>query len=208
MIWKTLLVLACYFVGNISPSTIIARSRGIDIKKEGSGNAGTTNALRVLGKKAAIITLVVDLLKGVVCTLAGVLIFDMQVGCMCAGAVFLGHIYPALLRFRGGKGAATAVGAMLVLDWRIALIVLAIAAIFLLISKRMSVGTLVAAISFPFITWAMNEEILPFAVFVTAMVLVTHRANIVRLSKGQEPKMSIFDKEKERKNKKEQNVHK
>ncbi len=196
MIWEVILVIACYFIGNISPSAIIAKSKGIDIHQAGSGNAGTTNALRVLGGKAAGITLLIDMGKGALCTFLGVYFYGTFVGCVCALAVFLGHIFPAIYSFKGGKGAATAVGAMLVLDWRITLIVVAIAAVSLLISKRMSVGSLLGAISFPFVTWALNEDLLPLAIIIAVFIILKHISNIKRIFKGEEPIMSIFDKSK------------
>jgi len=92
-----ILLLIAYMLGNISPSTILAKAKGIDIKKAGSGNAGTTNALRVLGAKAAVITLVIDIGKGFLAVfLAGMFLNPMQVS-FCALAVFLGHVWPLLL---------------------------------------------------------------------------------------------------------------
>lgn len=185
-------ILLAYLIGSISPSILIGKAKGIDIKKEGSGNAGTTNALRVLGKKAAIITLLCDILKGVIGSLLGLLLVDFTTGCFCACAVFIGHIFPIYFKFKGGKGAATAVGAIGAIDWRLAVIALIIAAIFLFISKRMSVGTIAAAVAFPVLTIFMQKELLPFAIFISLVVIIKHRSNIVRLAKGQEPKMSIF----------------
>ena len=99
-----ILGLVAYFIGNISPSTIMAKRQGIDIKKEGSGNAGTTNALRVMGKKAGAITCIVDILKGVVAVLIGMLIGGPAAAYLCALCVFLGHVWPIVYRFQGGKG--------------------------------------------------------------------------------------------------------
>ena len=93
-------VTLAYFIGNISPSIILGKIAGVDIKKEGSGNAGTTNALRVLGKKAAIITLLIDVGKGVLAVLLGMNFGNYTIGTVCALAVFCGHIWPCqLVRF-------------------------------------------------------------------------------------------------------------
>lgn len=189
---KIAVVIAAYLIGSISPSILIGKAKGINIKEEGSGNAGTTNALRVLGKKAAIITLFVDMAKGVAGSLLGLLIFDFATGCFCAVAVFAGHIWPIYYRFKGGKGAATAVGAIGALDWRLAVISLLIAALALVISKRMSVGTLTAAVAFPVVTLFLQKTLFPFALAISLVVIIKHRANVVRLIKGEEPKMSIF----------------
>lgn len=103
-VWILIAVgLAAYFIGNISPSILMARARGIDIKKEGSGNAGTTNALRVMGKKAGLITLIVDVLKGTLAVMIGGL-FAGDVGAMiCVITVFCGHIWPVFLALKAGK---------------------------------------------------------------------------------------------------------
>ena len=119
-----ILGLVAYFIGNISPSTIMAKRQGIDIKKEGSGNAGTTNALRVMGKKAGAITCIVDILKGVVAVLIGMLIGGPAAAYLCALCVFLGHVWPIVYRFQGGKGVATAFGAVLAVNPLLALIAL------------------------------------------------------------------------------------
>ena len=97
-----ILLIASYLLGNISPSTLLARARGLDIKKEGSGNAGTTNALRVLGKKAALITLVVDIGKGFLPVFIALRLLPPEKAAFCALAVFLGHVWPVLLKFQGG----------------------------------------------------------------------------------------------------------
>lgn len=192
LILKIGVVIIAYLIGSISPSILLGKAKGVDIKSEGSGNAGTTNALRVLGKKAGVIVLVCDLLKGIVGSLLGLLFFDFTVGAFCAVAVFCGHIWPIYFKFKGGKGAATAVGAIGALDWRLAVIALLVAAIFLLISKRMSVGTLVAAVVFPITTVLLQKPLIPFAILISLVVILKHRSNISRLIKGEEPKMSIF----------------
>lgn len=184
-------IVSAYLIGNISPAIILGKLNGIDIKKEGSGNAGTTNALRVLGKKAAIITLAVDILKGVLAVKLGMLI-GYKTGTWCALAVFCGHIWPCLYRFKGGKGVATAFGAILSVNWLLALTALAIVACGLLLSKRMSVGSLLGAATFPVICWFMEKEFLPVGCLMALIILIKHRANIVRLFKGEEPPMGIF----------------
>ena len=140
-----LLSVAClisYFIGNISPSTIMAKRAGLDIKKEGSGNAGTTNALRVMGKKAGAITMVIDIVKGVAAVMIGTLIVG-EMGAMCCGfCVFIGHIWPMIYKFKGGKGVATTFGVLLAINPIYALAELIIVAIFTLGTKIMSVGSI------------------------------------------------------------------
>ena len=189
--------LIAYFIGNISPSTIIARAHGIDIKKEGSGNAGTTNALRVLGKKAAVITLVVDILKGFVAVKIGWAMAGYTGAAGCAMFVMLGHVWPMIYKFKGGKGIATSFGALLAINPLVALIELGIVAIVTLISKRMSAGSIAGLICLPFVCILMEPGFIWIAVVISIVTLVKHRANIVRLIHGEEPVLGIFDKNKQ-----------
>lgn len=188
--------LIAYFLGNISPSTIMAKRQGIDIKNEGSGNAGTTNALRVMGKKAGAITCIVDILKGVVAVLIGTLLMGTIGGYLSALFVFLGHVFPIIYRFKGGKGVATAFGAVLAVKPLLALISLVIVAIVVFTSKRMSLGSIVGAICFAVLAIFMEPGFFVYAAVMAAVMLIKHRANIVRLIHGEEPVLSIFDKEK------------
>ena len=189
--------LAAYFIGNISPAILIGRLHGIDIKKEGSGNAGTTNVLRVLGKKAAAETLLVDILKGVLAVglgrLAGTYFLPEPdvLAMICCAAVLFGHIWPAIFGFRGGKGIATGFGALITFQWQIGLGLLVIAVTGIVLSRRVSVGSILAALSLPVLAWFFAADfILPLGLL-ALIVLWKHRANIVRIFKGQEPKISF-----------------
>lgn len=189
-----LAVVIAYFIGSISPSIMLAKAKGIDIKKEGSGNAGTTNALRVMGKKAGVITLVVDILKGVVAVLLGGLIGGTAAGMCAAVAVFCGHVWPVFYKFKGGKGVATAFGALLGIDVPMALICLLIVVIAVLISKRMSVGSILGAACFPIVAYFTEPAFIIPGSALALCIIIKHKANIVRLIKGEEPIMSIFQK--------------
>ena len=186
--------LVAYFIGNISPSTILAKKQGFNIKEEGSGNAGTTNALRTMGKKAGIITCVVDILKGVVAVIIGALIADTAGACICGLMVYLGHVWPMIYKFKGGKGVATAFGVTLTVSPLVALISLVVTAIFVLITKRMSVGSIVGAVCMPVLVFFAAPWYTWVAVIISVIIIVKHRANIQRLMKGEEPIMSIFEK--------------
>ena len=191
-VWKIIVpVIIAYLLGNISPSIILGKLHGIDIKKEGSGNAGTTNALRVLGKKAALITLVIDIGKGVLAVLIGRLIGGDAAGYICALEVFCGHIWPCFYSFKGGKGVATAFGALLSVNWMLALSALAVVAVGLLLTQRMSVGSLLGAITFPIFCWFLEPDFIWLGSLMALIVLIKHRANIGRLIRGEEPKMSF-----------------
>lgn len=191
-VWKIIVsVVIAYLLGNISPSIILGKLHGIDIKKEGSGNAGTTNALRVLGKKAALITLVIDIGKGVLAVFIGRLIGGDAAGYVCALAVFCGHIWPCFYSFKGGKGVATAFGALLAVNWMLGLAALAAVAVGLALTQRMSVGSLLGAVTFPFICWFIEPDFIWIGSLMALIVLIKHRANIGRLIRGEEPKMSF-----------------
>lgn len=190
-----ILLLIAYMLGNISPSTILAKAKGIDIKKAGSGNAGTTNALRVLGAKAAVITLVIDIGKGFLAVfIAGMFLNPMQVS-FCALAVFLGHVWPLLLEFKGGKGVATAFGALLALNWQLALICLGIVVLVVLVTRMVSLGSVTAALAFPLLAYFMEKEFLPAGICMALILIFKHRANIARILSGNESKLSFKKKE-------------
>lgn len=189
-LWLVVIVIA-YFIGNISPAILLGKLHGVDIKKEGSGNAGTTNVLRVLGKKAAVITLAIDILKGVLAVKIGFVACGFGAGALCAVAVFCGHIWPCLYHFKGGKGVATAFGTVLAVNWVLGLSLLAVAAVFVALTRRMSVGSLMAAISFPVLSWFMEPDFLAPGLVMVIIIIVKHRANIGRLLRGEEPKMSF-----------------
>ena len=190
-IFPIVAVIGSYFIGNISPAILIGRMMGVDIRKEGSGNAGTTNVLRVLGKNAAAATLVIDILKGVVPVLIGRYIGGQELAMACGMAAFLGHIWPAAFGFRGGKGIATAFGLILTLEPLLGLIELVTISTFLIISRRVSVGSIAAAFVFPVAAYFINPDYLLIAIPMAAIVIFKHRLNIKRLIKGEEPKVKF-----------------
>ena len=140
------------------------------------------------------ITLVIDVLKGTAAVVMGSIIADDMGAMVCVIAVFCGHVWPVIFGFKGGKGVATAFGALLGLNPLMALSVLAVVVIFVLITKRMSVGSILGAASFPFISFFMERDFVVFGTILALIVIIKHRANIVRLVRGEEPVMSIFDK--------------
>ena len=184
-------ILASYFVGSISPSIIMGRLSGIDIRTKGSGNAGTTNVLRTLGKKAAIITLLIDVFKGFIVVFLGKLCIGAAFAILCGVVVICGHIWPMIYGFRGGKGVATGLGVILAFDIRIGGLVLLIALVFMIISQRVSVGALIAAAAFPIIVQLMSPAYLAPAMLVAVIVWIKHRQNIYRLIKKTEPKINF-----------------
>lgn len=192
------LIILAYFMGNISPSTILAKRRGLDIKKEGSGNAGTTNALRVMGKKAGIITLVIDIMKGVLAVLLAELIAGEAAGMYCAVAVIIGHVWPVIYKFKGGKGVATTFGALVAINPMLGIWTLLVVAVVTYLSKRMSAGSIAGAACFPAICLFNEPEFIVWGIVLAVIVLIKHRANIVRLLEGEEPKLGFLDKNKKK----------
>ncbi len=202
------LAVGCYFLGDISPARLVGRLYGVDITKEGSGNPGTTNVLRVLGKKAALFTLAIDVLKGVVPVLlargvASAAGLDFRTGALLslifAMAAFLGHIWPVLYGFKGGKGIATAFGISLAIRPFMGLILLLCALAGMVLTKKVSFGSIVGAICFPILCWflvpsyseALGGIYLAWAIVLAAIAIFRHRSNIVRLARGEESNISF-----------------
>lgn len=197
MISYIVLIIIAYLLGNISPSTIIAKKMyGVDIRTQGSGNPGSTNVLRTLGKKAGAMTFAGDLLKGlgavliakVIARLTGV--DEVTAAYLAVVAVVIGHNYPIVLGFKGGKGVATSLGAMIAMNPVIALSCFAIFIIVVLFTKYVSLGSVLGIASSPFLMiMANNKKGLLVTLFLTASAVYSHRANIKRLINGTENKI-------------------
>lgn len=198
-LWISAVVVAVsYFLGDISPAILIGRLMGVDIRKEGSGNAGTTNVLRVLGAKAAAATLLIDILKGVAAVLLGRYIGGSEtMAVICGLAAFCGHIWPLLFGFRGGKGIATGFGILLTVNPTIGLICLGVAAAAMLISQRVSVGSLLGAAAAVLLACHFQPNDVFWFFIMAAIVYIKHRGNIWRLLHGQEPKVNFKKKKTE-----------
>ena len=190
-----------YLIGSINSSILISKAvMGKDIRESGSGNAGATNMLRTMGKKYAIITLIIDILKGVVALLLAKLAIRLgayAVSTYIAGvAVVIGHNFPVFFGFKGGKGVATSLGVILLLDWEIGLITLIIALAIMAVSKYVSLGSIMAALVFVIIQTVVmivtdNFDITRFlcVLILGGLLISRHRANIVRLLNGTENKL-------------------
>ena len=183
--------LIAYALGNINPSIIIGKIKGIDIRKEGSGNAGMTNTIRVMGMGAGITVFIVDVLKAFIAVKIGISMGG-KYGAMAAFAcVILGHCFPAAFGFKGGKGVASAFGAALALNWASALTAILIAGVLFGITRRMSVASLGAALAYPVLIWHFAPEYLYFAIGAAAFLMIMHMANIKRIAKGEEERLTI-----------------
>lgn len=202
-----IVTIIAYLLGSISFSVIISKKMaGFDVRERGSGNAGTTNVLRTVGKKASIITLICDVLKGVVAILvayiAGLILkdsVDKALLIQLAGlAVIIGHTFPIFFGFKGGKGIATALGVLLITNWNIGLICLVFALVLMIITKMVSLGSLAAAVLFPILiifmphtSYLVDGNYIIYGILVAALVIFNHRANVKRLLTGTENKIDF-----------------
>lgn len=195
-----------YAIGSISFSVIFSRKfAGFDVREKGSGNAGSTNVLRTVGKKAAILTLICDALKGIVAILVAIItsnIIKEADGALLVQiasiAVIIGHTFPIFFEFRGGKGVATSLGVLLMVNWQIGLICLVFALVIMALTQMVSAGSVLAAILFPILTLFLGGEnfILPgnyfvFSIIMALIVMFNHRNNIGRILNGTENKLSF-----------------
>lgn len=212
-----------YLLGSVNTSIIVGRLYGIDIRKEGSGNAGLTNTLRTLGKRAALVVLVGDILKGVISIMiakimAPVLTMAIPIGeeiimhpvvktelaMQVAGiAVILGHIFPVFYGFKGGKGVLTSIVVILMTQWQVGLACMGLFLVIVLLTRYVSLGSILAAFACPFFLIAFEQYIpvevmsnvfswILFDVILASIIIVKHRGNLVRLFKNTERK--IFEK--------------
>ncbi len=181
-----------YALGCVSTGVIVSKLYGrIDIRNYGSGNTGMTNVMRTLGWGPSFLTFMGDALKGVLGALIGMWIggeLGLHIGGVCA---ILGHNWPALFRFRGGKGISTSFGYILVVDWRIAVVLLAIQVLVLLISGYMSLASMLSACAFVVLVFLFHESwyAIGGALVACALALFSHRANMKRLAEGSENRL-------------------
>jgi acyl phosphate:glycerol-3-phosphate acyltransferase len=192
------LVILGYLFGSISPSVFLGRAfKGIDVRKVGSGNAGTTNAFRALGVKLGIVVLLGDLLKGVIPVVIARLVLHDQhpvVLVLVAFACILGHNYSIFLRGKGGKGVATGAGAALALMPIPMAIVVGIFVFLLVVVRIVSIASIAATIMYPVMAAVFQRPLalIVGACVMAAVVLWAHRGNFRRLWKRQEPRVKFF----------------
>ncbi|MCR1899772.1 glycerol-3-phosphate 1-O-acyltransferase PlsY [Irregularibacter muris] len=185
-------IIIAYFIGNFATSYLTSKMMGkIDIREHGSGNAGATNVLRVLGVKAALITFIGDALKGAIVVLMVRPLGHAQLTLACGLAVIIGHNFPLLLKFKGGKGIATSIGVFLVVDPLAAAISVGLGMILIVKSKYVSLGSITGMASLPFVLLILRRplEIVIFGLLVGLLAVYQHRTNINRLLKGTENKI-------------------
>jgi glycerol-3-phosphate acyltransferase PlsY len=184
-----LAVLAAYLMGSIPFAQLLSKRRGIDLRRVGSGNVGASNVLRTLGVRPAVLAMMLDAVKGTVAVLVAQRLTNGVVAPVVAGlASMIGHVYPVWLRFRGGKGVATAAGAFAVLAPVAAAVAAGAFLLTVALTRFISVGSMVAALTLA--GWAIASDAPTIvgigAAIGAALVLIGHRANVVRLVTGTE----------------------
>lgn len=200
--WQSVLlaVLISYLLGNINGAVIISRLIGHrDVREQGSGNAGLTNFLRQYSPSAALLVVIIDVLKTVAACLIGKFLLApygyAQEGLILGGlAVNLGHDFPALLGFRGGKGVLSGITAAFLADWRAALPVIAVFALCLAITRYVSLSSVLGSLTFAVVFSLLHYENLPVTVtgvLLALLIVFMHRSNISRLLKGTEKKATF-----------------
>lgn len=201
---KIIFIVIAYLIGSIPTAVWVGRYfYGIDVREYGSGNAGATNTFRVLGKKAGIPVLLIDILKGFLAVKLAYFLEDgiytekqlVNLSLVLGIAALIGHIFPVYVGFRGGKGIATLLGLMLAVHFQAAMCALGVFMLVFIISKYVSLSSITAAVSFPFIVIIgfkiTTPSLVIFSMFISVLVLVTHQKNIERLLRREESKAKI-----------------
>lgn len=202
-----LMAVIAYAIGSVNFSVILSKKiAGFDVREKGSGNAGTTNMLRSVGKGAAALTLILDILKGLV----AILIAKYIVGNLAEGAntailaqlagffVVVGHTFPMFFGFKGGKGVATALGVLLLVNPLIGGICLVFALTVMALTRMVSLGSIMAAVLFPVLTIFIEDGYIAdgysyiiFGIAMAVLVIFNHRANLKRIYNGTENRVSF-----------------
>jgi len=185
------LIVIGYLLGSVPVGFILGLRSGIDVRETGSGNVGATNVARVVGKRQGILTLIADTAKGFV-----PVILAMQFGASLATiilvgtAAFVGHLYPIFLKFKGGKGVATALGVFLAVAPVATLVLIALFAVTVLTSRIVSLSSILAALAAPIIFWLFHYPplVVGMAAFIAVAITLRHRSNIQRMMNGSEPR--------------------
>ncbi|MBE7174895.1 MAG: glycerol-3-phosphate 1-O-acyltransferase PlsY [Mucilaginibacter polytrichastri] len=202
-------LIVAYLFGSIPTAVWIGQAfYGIDVREYGSGNAGATNTLRVLGKKAGIPVMLIDIAKGFTATqlahfiglsLTGPPGSSMFTNYQLALGItaVMGHLFPIFAGFRGGKGIATLFGMILAIRFEAALLVVLVFLVVLLVTRYVSLSSILAGLFYPFgvsIIFPSNKSVIIYAMCMCVLVLVTHQKNLERLLKGKESKVNLFKK--------------
>lgn len=213
MLAYVIVAIIAYLIGSLNISILISKKMaGFDVREKGSKSTGATNVLRTVGKRAAAITLVFDALKGVISILVALLInifakeqskaILVEIAAFC---VVLGHTFPIYYGFKGGKGVATSLGIILLVNWKIGLICLIFALLIMAITRMVSLGSISAAILFAVLIFFIRDSYIVdfeinfifFGILLAALVIFNHRTNLKRIISGTENKLSFSKNKKE-----------
>ncbi len=191
-----LMLIASYLLGSVSSAVLICRLRGLpDPRTRGSGNPGATNVLRIGGAGSAAMVLFFDMLKGALPAYIG---YKLNIDAVSLGLVAvsacMGHIYPIFFDFKGGKGVATAFGAMAPIGEYLALYLMAAWLIVVLVTRYSSVASLTAAILAPILTSMLDDRFTVPVAMLSLLIFIRHKDNIVRLLNGEEPRFTLKNK--------------
>jgi glycerol-3-phosphate acyltransferase PlsY len=184
-----LLLAGAYLLGSIPTGLLLGKAYGIDVRKEGSGNIGATNLYRTVGRKVGVMTLVGDCLKGMLPVLAvKYSSLPSEYAAWVGLAAFCGHVFSVFLRFKGGKGVATALGVFLALSPLAVSVAFGVFVVLMLIWRYVSLGSIMAAAVMPLAVWARGEGRVTITVtmLIAVIVIIRHTENIKRLLVGTE----------------------
>lgn len=184
-----IVIVAAYLVGSIPTGLLLGKAYGIDVRKEGSGNIGATNLYRTVGRKVGIITLIGDCLKGLLpVVLVKLSALPPEVAAWVGLAAFCGHVFSVFLKFRGGKGVATALGVFLALAPLAVAIAVALFAVLMFIWRYVSLGSISAAAAMPLTVYLLggSNTVTAVTLVIAAVVIIRHSENIKRLISGTE----------------------
>jgi glycerol-3-phosphate acyltransferase PlsY len=200
-----ILMVLAYLLGSLSPSVWISKGYfGFDIRSKGSGNAGATNTFRVLGTKVGILVLFLDIIKGLTAASLPFFLGTSEPGSerfmnqqlLCGVLAVVGHIFPVYEHFKGGKGIATLLGMVVAIFYPLALICIGVFIIVLLVTRYVSLSSMLAVIAFPvcayFVFHIPSTWVIVFGLAASFLVIWTHQANIKRLLDGTESKANLF----------------
>lgn len=203
-----LAAIVAYVLGSIPTAIWYGKSvYGLDVREHGSGNPGATNTFRVLGKRAGIIVMLADIFKGMLATSIAVVLVNFNlleeqylvIAKLILGVVAVtGHIFPLFLNFKGGKGVATLLGMMIAIHYEVALLCIVVFILTLLISKYVSLASIVSALAFPsfllFVPRFKDGEplLIIFSFFLFIVIVWTHNKNIKRIAQGEENKTHLL----------------
>jgi len=201
-----LMAVIAYAIGSVNFSVIISKKiAGFDVREKGSGNAGTTNMLRSVGKGAAALTLILDIAKGLVAILIAMLVGKIATEANPAILVqlagffaVLGHTFPVFFGFKGGKGVATSLGVLLLINPLVGVICLVFALVVMAFTRMVSLGSIMAAILFPVLTLFIKDGYITdgytyvfFGIAMAILVIFNHRSNLKRIYNGTENRLSF-----------------